>query len=135
MTIKHKHLIFNTFQLMKRCPICNKDMGNVYVTTAPNLHLYKLERACYSCTCIVHYVFELEELVEISFIVDDLKLEIFPKRSKTFLFKRDIRYLTAWNEYVEINWKKMLECDEEFDFDILNLKEVKLKMETLVLFS
>jgi hypothetical protein len=69
------------------------------------------------------------------FIADGLKLEIDHKNNISVFYKLSVRELAAFSGYVSINWDEVIVMDEEFDFDIQNIKGMKTKMETMLLFS
>lgn len=131
--IKYKHLLNNLLNLMKKCQICGRKIGQAYGT---NIGLmYKLEKSCYKCSTIIQYVFEGDRLSETTFIADGLKIEINHNTKTSSLFKREINYIGALKKHVEIKWVSLAKMDEEFDFDVENLKNIKAKMETMMLFS
>ncbi len=131
--IRYKALLANSLNLMVKCPNCGKKMGEAYVK---NDGIWsKLEKSCYKCVTVLWITFEGNSLHETSYIADALKLEINHKDKKTTLYKREVKYLTINKEYVAVHWEPIHELNEEIEFDVEDLKNIKLKMETMLTFS
>lgn len=121
--------------LMNRCPICNKKVFDVHAKDIDKTPYFKIEKSCYKCSTFIQFIFEGDELYTTQFIADGLKLEIDHRKKSSVFYNRNIRELAAWVGYVQISWDEVITMDEEFDFDIQNIKNMKLKMEKMLLFS
>ena len=121
--------------MMTNCPICNKKMGPTYAGEVKGTYLYKLEKTCFKCTTYIEYTFEHNKLINTSCIFDNLKLEIVHEQNRSLLYKRETKYLGILKKHVEIRWVEVFIMDKEFEFDIQNLKDIKSKMETMLIFS
>jgi len=133
--IKYKHILINVLNMMTNCPICGKKMGDVYASDIKSSYISKLEKTCFKCTTYIDFTFKHDKIINTTFIFDNLKLEIIHDQKITYLYKREIKYLPVTKKYVEISWAEVSIIDQEFEFDIQNLKDIKSKMETMLIFS
>ena len=120
---------------MDRCQVCNKKIGKVHAHFIEKTPYFKVDRSCYKCSTILEFIFEGDSLFTTMLICDGLKLEI-DHRNKTSVFsKLSVRELAAFSGYVSVHWDEVLVMDEEYEFDIQNIKNMKTKLETMLLFS
>jgi len=118
---------------MKKCPICSKKIDRAYNTEHKDFS--RLEKSCYKCSTVINYIFEGSSLKETVVIMDGLKLEINHEDKTSTVFRRHINECPPYSGYVAIKWISLVHVDEEIEFDLENLKELKRKLETMVLFS
>lgn len=120
---------------MNKCQVCDKLTGRAHAQPIDKTPYFKIERSCYKCSTVLELIFEGDSLFTTMIICDGLKLEIDHKHKTSVFYKRSIRELAAFSGYVSISWDQVIIMDEEYEFDIQNIKEMKRKMETMLLFS
>lgn len=120
---------------MDRCQICNKKLGKVHGHLIEKSPYFKVDRSCYKCATILEFIFEGDSLYTTTFIADGLKMEINHQNETSSFYKLSVRELAAFSGYVSVNWDELVTLDEVYDFDIQNIKGMKAKLETMLLFS